>query len=486
MAIEINELTAKLNFVRASRMLKGREWIEEHLPLPTSRTEEAETAKTMLKSYLKKRFVGCALRENGETFSVRLDGELHQRVKRVKEIMLTDDHWKRWFQEHHRRLYDEINRHNNTFNGEGIELKEREGQNYLYVPLQISQIQNFQQEGIMRLFAFIDGAYSREAQVANRHEEIIQLMEAERARKAEERRRRIQHDRDRYTTMIHQNLLKHTGTIKTDPKTLEERVAVKMHAWCTAQGINPVVAAEPTYANVVPVGINIEMIALQTSDDVSWIAVPTFGQYEIPEGYELIEGYGEVTAHDVTNARARGGAAPIVAQKYIYLEYQEQFWKPFFPARYDEILEATRRATHEAEAECAAAAEERKAMLAAQEADNATRAAEAKRNATETAIAEQQAKEEKPANDLAASLRAQLEAQKEAQIAVDPSTFPNGIYLNDRAIPLERYVVVHAGRIRRFQNAADANAFAYGRGIEGDALHQVRDYYDIQRVVAEI
>lgn len=508
MAVEVNELVAKLNFVQTSRFLKNKVIIEEHLPFPINRVEEQEQVQQIIYKFIKKRFLGCKIRANALTLSLRLDGEIHRKVKKVRDLIMNDAEWKRWFQDNHNTIHDQIARYQNPFQGANIEVRQREDKAFLYIPVTLNKIYHYPQEGLAYFLRFLEEAYTKETNIGNLYDRVLQLIEGERKRKEEERKIRIQKDKETYLKTIKANLFRHTGTIDRNSTTFEGKLALRMWDWCTENGIDPVIANEPTYQNVVPVGINVEILAPTDTDDEGWFAIPTFGGYEIPteRGYGVLDSYGEVTGHNTDNTRTRNGVAPIVVQKHLYLQFNVDHWSAHFPARYFEILEVTRRITEEVKAEVELFKEEQKAIELRETEARKVREAEAekvkleeqkleaqKRKDTQAAEEAQHAldaqEEAHRVQTLRDNLQAQLAQAQQAEIAAepDPHTFPSGIYRNQHAIPLEKYVVaISGGMIYRTASFANARTRATACGLEAEIRNVVRDYHNHDQVVETI
>lgn len=507
MTVDVNKLIGKINFARTSKLLKDRGMIEEHFSFPANNEEEAEAVKRMIYHFLKKRFVGCKLRANSLTFSLRLDGETHKKVKKVKDKVLNDPEWKKWFQENHREILRTIERHGNPFHGQNVEVRQKDGREFIYVPIQTNRIYQYQTFGLMEMLTFLDQSYTREANVANLYDQVVTLMEGEVRRREDETRTRIANDGTDYGRRIKQNLLKAITRVNPTGTTFEDKLEARMHAWCVENGIEPAWAFEPTFDRVVPIGINVDIIVQNEDTDEGWLAVPTFGGYEMPEGYQLLEGYGDVTAHETNGRRARDGANPIVVMKHMYLQYKEELWKNHFPPRYFEILEATRRIAEEVKVEVAQAEEQRQEIERRERAERQRREMEEMQARLERQLQQQREREqrdrqameqaeqtERAERERLARLREQLMGQltqaqeAERQAEPNPATFENGIYRNARAIPLERYVTVIEGRVRRFMTRTNAIDHMRANGHTWAQLGEmnVRDYDDVQTVVENI
>lgn len=507
MTVDVNKLVAKINFARASKLLKDREMLEEYLPFPANNDEETESVKRLVYYFLKKRFVGCKLRSNAQTFSLRLDGETHKKVRKVRDKVLNDPEWKKWFNDNHRQILQRIERHTNTFNGHQVEVRSKDGRDFVYVPIQTNRIPQYQNAGVMELFTFLDQQYQREVEVAGLYDNVVQLMEAEVVRKEEETRARIAEDGRNYTRRVRENLLRRIARVNPTGVTFEDKLAAKMHAWCTENGIEPAWAMEATYDRIIPVGFNVDVIVENEDDDAGWFAVPTFGGYTMPEGYYALDGYGEVTAHETTGARSRNGQNPIVVMKHMYLQYREDLWAAHFPARYFEILEATRRFAEEVKAEVAQAEEQRKEIERRDREERQARERQEMQERLERQLREAQELGEQERVEREAQIRAEREererldrlraqltqqltqAQAVEQAAEpDPATFANGIYRNTRAIPLERYLTVVDGRVRRFATRTAAIDNMRGNGFTWTQLGEngVKDYDNVDTIVETI
>lgn len=507
MSTDVNKMVAKINFARASLLLKNADMVDQYLSFPTSKEEEEEAIRKMVYAFIKKRFTGCKLRSNAMTFSLRLDGEIHRKVKLVRDKVLNDPKWKKWFQEHHREMFRTIERHTNIFQGDSIEFRQKEGRDFLYIPVQQNRIRNFQSTGLMNMFTFLNAAYEREQLVSGHYDDVIRLMEAEIHREREETRLRIEGDQRTFEAHIKANLIKPITRVNREGTTFEDKLEAKMYRWCQDNGVETAVyAREATYERVIPIGTNVDIIVRDEDLDEDWYVVPTFGGYDIPEGFTLMDGYGDVTGYEKEGRRSRDGASPIIVINHMYCQYDVNLWKAHFPERYDEILEATRIFTAEAQAECALAEEQRKELerleaeerRARQEADLQRRLAEQAREAQARAIEEAARATEELARQEAEeirlrTLRDQLLAQLEQTPPIpgdeppvlDPNTFPNGLYLNARAIPLERYVSVYNGVSRRHANRTSAIE-RLRTNLTWAEIGDVHDFYDHAVIVEKI
>lgn len=505
--MDTNKLIEKINFARASQFLKGRQMIQEHFPFPTNTDEEAESIKKMTYAYLKTRFAGCKLRANPLSFSVRLDGEVHRKVKKVRERVLNDMEWRKWFQDNHREIIRTIERHSNPFNNGMVEFRTKEGRDFLYFSLQTNRIYGYQNEGLNQLFRQMDEAYEREKNVADLYDQVVALIEGEINRKFEENQRRITGDRDKFMQHIERDLVKRITRVNREGTTFQDKLAARMHDWCVENGIEPMYANEPTYDRVLELRMNVDIIVRDEDTDEDWYVVPTFGGYELPEGYTKLDGYGEITNFEATGRRSRDGANPIVIMDHMYCQFNLDHWKAHLPEGFDQVLEATRRISAEVQAEVNQAEEERKEVERREREEREARARQEMQERLERQLREKREAEAKTEAERAeadrvareeaeriARLREQLMGQltqaqtAEAQVEPDPATFPNGVYRNGRAIPLERYVSVYDGRVRRHLNRTQAIDRLRGLGLNWTDLGQrnVRDYHDIETVVETI
>lgn len=514
MAAVLNQLIKKVNVARASKFLLDRQLIDTHVAFPRDGDEEAELVKQMLYEYLKNRFVGCKIRSNSLSFSVRLDGQIHKKVIKVKELLQQNIDWKKWFNEHHRELVRPVERYSFNFNGEGVETRDRDGRKFIYVPLRMNRIHGFNEVGILPLIEHLEKQYKKEIQIAEHYDQAIVLMEQEVARRAEARQKLIELDREKYMTHINNTLIKRITSVNPDGITFEDKLSVRMHAWCLENGIEPAYAMEPTYNLVVPKSMNVEILCREENTDEDWYAVPTFGGYEIPEGFTKVEGYGDVTDHDETHKRSREGVAPIVVIRHMFCQFDINLWNSHFPEHYDQLLDATRHFSNIVAAEVAELEEAEKLRQEIEERERIQqetlrlqeeaieRRREEGRQAEEKAARDrrlqemvqedrqkEQAEQER-VEQLREELRRQLHETQEAERAMepDPVTFPDGIYLNTKSIPLERYVAIHGGVVRRFANRVLAISYLRGEGLTLQWIQHrgVRDYYETENIVETI
>src|SRR5437763_2974539 len=105
MTVNATALVSKLNFVLSSRKLVNAGYIEENPPLPQTGTQEEEIVKDLVFAYLKKRFVGCRVRQNQHSYSLRLDSHIHRKANKLRDIYNNEAEWKQWFEQHHSGHY---------------------------------------------------------------------------------------------------------------------------------------------------------------------------------------------------------------------------------------------------------------------------------------------------------------------------------------------------------------------------------------------
>lgn len=536
MAVNANELISKLNFVRSSRAFKEKGYINEHPDLPSSRTEEEEAVREMIFSFIKKLFVGCKIRNNANSFSLRLDGSIHRKANKIRKLFDDQQEWRNWFDSNHSRLYRTWRDHRRSFESGGIIQRQiREDKVFLYIPNTPSSIYGYQNSGLGEMVRWLEQQYNHDVQLSQIHDDVVKLMEEEIERREREKRERIERELREYTQRLMSKIFKPVAPLQESEDPVDRLFAQKFAEYATQQGIAPEYAVEATADAVVPRDLKVNIMAPPGSEEEGWVALPPFEGYTVPEGYES-QGWGKVTSIDMTGERSRGGQSPIVVQEYIYTEFNLDFWKHLLPENHAELLEATARIRQEAEAEIAPFLEQERLQKEAEaqrqrEAEEARRRAqEEERRLVEEQIRRQveqqeaaerrrvEAEEQEAAvqreidaraaqrrRDLAAQLRSQLgeepdtseeavaervqrelEAHRQQQQQAPANPEPErateeGLYLNSRAIPLERYVAIRSnGRTRRFHTAAQAIEFL---GYEGSSRVDIRDYHVPHNVV---
>lgn len=528
------EIVKKLNFVKSSRFLKSRELIEEHMLFPQNEQHEADQLRNAIFTFLKKKFVGCHLRVNNNSISMRLSGSIHIKAEKLREIFDRETEWRSWFENNHRNIYQTWRNNRSNWNNGYVQISNRDGMKYIHVPYVPNRIYNYFDNGIVSMLQFMIAEQEHDERLAAVYDDAIRLMEEEVARKERERRERIERELNEYLATMKSNLYFSATELQESSDPTDKLFAEKILAWARENGKAPEYVVEAGYKQMAPVRTKVQVMNQANSQEENWYVVPVFEGFEVPEGFELQEGWGLVTKHDPENERSRRGVAPIVVEEYIYLSFDMEHWKHLLPEGYAELLEVSNRLRKEAEEEAAPlvaeakrkeverkAEEEKKAAVAKKLEEEARKLAE-KRAAEEAERIRQQVEEERArrreeeartaserrqheeaqarrdqeayeaeqlAQAEAAERRARLAEQLRQQVTqtevayVPPQVIPtderatateNGIYRNMRAIPLERYVVIRQGVTQRFRDRDAACIFA---GVsDGDSV-TIRDYH---------
>jgi hypothetical protein len=380
MALSANEMIKKINFVRSARNIHQRGMITEYPLIPTNPEQEKEVVRDLLFSYLKGKFPGCRIRPANVKFSIRLDNDIHKKAKKLREVVLNHQEWRRWFESNHSSILREINQANNAFRGSTsvFEYIEEEGNAFIHVPFELRRIYGYNQDCLMSIMQYIDNEYRKDERLSNIYERTVNIMEAEIARRNQARQDRLTREHSEYLAGVRSRLIKTVNSSQFDRNgiTFEDKFLAKVYDYCTARGIQPQYAEEVTYDKMLPVGTSVRIMAREGERDQDWYAVPMFGGYETPEGFQLRDRWGKITAHDASNTRSRNGAAPLVLENYIYTAFDQRFWQHTIPQEHADLIEMSRQLRAEAQVE----ADEARLIWEAGEAEReAARQAEATR-----------------------------------------------------------------------------------------------------------
>lgn len=526
MSVNATELVSKLNFVMSVRKLREDRYIESYPNLPESSMDEEEIVKDLVFTFLKKRFPGCRIRQNQNSYSLRLDSHIHRKANKLRAIYNGEPEWKQWFEQNHNQIYRKMRDYRQSFpSGYALRREERNGNIFLYVPFKPNRIYSYLNTGMLDLMRWIDNEYKKDERLAEVYDEAIQLMEQEIERKERERRERIARELRDYKAGLARRLYQPIAELQESDDATERLFAYKMQDWARQNGKAPETALVPTALNMIPTGLKVKVMSPPGSEEEGWIALPPFDGYQEPEGYEM-QGWGKVSSIDMTSERSRQGASPIVVQDYIYAEFHLEHWKHLLPDGYEELVEVCKQLHQQAETEIEPWLEQERIRKEQEEAERRARE-EAERQAREEArrIREEQerqrleelreqeearaAAERVEAERVEAEVRAAEErrqalvAQLRQQVQVPEAQTPEeaveamrerifeslqttaeqtpeptratgtGVYRNSLAIPLERYVAIREdGTVRRFQMVESAVAFI---GQEG--VYEIRDYH---------
>lgn len=498
------KLLERLVDLQSVRFMKDENLTEDYLPLPTNEEERKDIIRDMVHKLLRKHFQGCRTRPGSDNFSVRLDSEVNQKAEQVRELVTRSTEWSRWFDSNHHSLYSQVYQRLNAFERSGFFTTKRENERrYLTVYASPRNIRHFDRYGIKGLAEALQAAVVQENETAEFYDRTLELIEGEKARREEARRARIERERQELMQGIKDTLMKPLSTINATPFSYEAKFKSKMEQWARENGKDLVYAVELTDEVIMKNGTSVQIMSKDGETDAEWYAVPMFGGFEVPEGYSLKDRWGRVTGYSKTDARSRNGEAPIIIEGFLYLSFNMEHWKHTLPEGYEELLAATKRIELEAQEEFAyeeaiRREEERRKKL--EEERILAEKLELKRQLDE----EQSALREKYARleqEKIAQLREELKKQFEEQpIEVKPEVVEEikaaaptgilahiaslkhepGVYKNSRALPFERYVVVHPdGKPMYFEQKSEA--FNYARGafvMSSDRLTYVYDYLD--------
>lgn len=90
------------------------------------------------------------------------------------------------------------------------------------------------------------------------------------------------------------------------------------------------------------VGMPVRCIHLKGDREKEWYVVPiNFNKADLPEGFVLVDGFVQISEIGSTHERARGGEAPVVANHYIFLQFDEKYWKDINAEDYNIITMQT-------------------------------------------------------------------------------------------------------------------------------------------------
>lgn len=344
MSITLAPLLNKVNFVITVRDMKQREEIEEYPAIPMSSDEEQGLIKDLVFKFLKHNFPGCKIRVGAHSISLRLDGHVHRKANKIHEIWNNEQEWRNWFERNDRTVYDTMRRNSQAFQNGGygyVEVRERDGKKFLYVPFKPNRIYNYSHSHCRDLFNWMRNENKKVNKVADIYDTFIDKMEGEIKRREEERKAKYEKALNEYQKGLRERLIRPISELEESDDVAKQILGRKMREWARANGKQPYYAAEPTYQNVVPARTNVRIVSLDGQKSKGWLAAPMFDGFEVPEGYTLQNGWGTVTKHDATSERSLEGAQPIVVQDYIYVGYNPDLWSHLLPEGYEELLEVT-------------------------------------------------------------------------------------------------------------------------------------------------
>lgn len=418
MARDSQTLINKINMVRSSRHLMKMGAVTEHFPI-TGETEIMNQAiRDMIFAYLKSKFLGCRIRPGDGTAILRLDAEVHLKARKLREVIMQNPDWKRWFDENHRNVTDTIANNDRSFQGEGnINYVVEEDRHGIHIPFSPDRIRSFNTEGLIRLFTWLDNEYQKDVRLAGMYDSTVTLMENEIARREEARRQRIESERTRYLTSLKDRLMPkiRTGDFDRNGITAEDKFKAAMYDYCTAAGIEPRYAVPLTDRMMLPNETSVRIIAPPGERESDWYVVPMFGGYTLPEGYEVKDRWGKISDYNTTDKRSRDGLAPFVVENFVFCMFNMDFWAHTLPEGHAELLAVSQQieATTKVEAELA---------RVEYEAEQARLQAEAEARAAQARLEAEQAKQAL-LEEQRAQLRAKLAETRNSAQATVPEAF---------------------------------------------------------------
>ncbi|BCO16266.1 hypothetical protein_gp213 [Bacillus phage vB_BceM_WH1] len=327
----LTELRSRVSHVVSSRRLLSDGLIKDHMAIPTNVAEEKKIVQDTVFEAIKNTFIGCRINPNKNAFSVKLDGAINVKAQELYDYIQEHPHWKSFLESQHSSKLRTILNLQNVYQ-ERRELKfkrEDDGRRFIYVPFEPHDIPSYHDQGLYHMLQYLKQSFDREKAASVIFDEVMQLIETERQRRIEERNRLMQRIEAKYKEDIKASLLKPIGTIRGDVR--EKLIQERMVKWCNEQGLAPAIPQELTYQNIIPVGTEVSVVVKSGSQEEGWFAVPRSGGFEIPEGFERLMVYDNVTRHDALHQRSRSGSAPIVINEDTFTEFDINYWKHLLP-----------------------------------------------------------------------------------------------------------------------------------------------------------
>lgn len=503
-------LLRKLNHAGTARYLSGKSIEIDYPPFSQTDDEEKEVLRTILFTVLKRTFLGCKIRPNANSFSLRLDGHIHKKAAKLRKILRDEPEWQGWFQDNNSRIARRLQNTQSPYHNSNYYRHQEmpDGKSFLYFPFTPQQIYSYASQGLTPYLESIISAHKKDQQLAEVYEETIQLMETEIRRREEEAARLLREKRDQYNSHLFGRLYKSATELQESQDPLERLFAQKFIDWATENHTAPRYAADIGPVEIVAPGLEVRVMAPPGSEEEGWIVIPPFEGYpEIPADYEF-QGWGSVTRVDMTSERSRGGQSPIVVEEHLFTELDMTYWSHLIPEDYHAVHEVTTRLRAEAQAEIEPfLAEERRREAERKRIENeraetlriqdellrqqtrerfemeaARRATAAAASAELTQEQVQQAFDQSvdampsdtPPEEPVAANASLLEALRN-QVGSQPAAAranSYGLYHNTQAIPIEQYVAIRQdGTVRRFANTQRALAWL------GDSEMPIHNYY---------
>lgn len=369
MSVNVNQLINKINFIHTARYVKDDlRIVDEYPAIPENQQQEQEAIKNLLFLFLKRSFPGCRIRVNTHSIMLRLDGQIHRKANKLREVFENNHEWRTWFENNHRDTYMTYRRNQHSFTRNGyVEAQTKDGKKFIYIPFKPNRINGYTDHGIKQMFHWIQQELQHDVALSTIYEDAIRLMEEETARREQERREKYERELREYTQALEANIFKPISDLEESENPADHILARELRIWARENNKAPVYAVPLTYDKVIPIGTKVKLVAPPGELEKGWHAIPTFEGYEIKEGFELKGGWGKVTKFDIEGDRSRGGVAPVVVQDHIYTQFDLDYWKHLIPERHAELFAITQQIREQFAAEfddAAANAEREKAEQA--------------------------------------------------------------------------------------------------------------------------
>lgn len=515
------QMINKANLVMISRQLVSENVIENNISLPVEPSQFEEANQNIIFGMVKHYMPGCRIRPASNHITVRLDSQTHQKAKSVRDIVINNTLWAEWFQQNQANVYRRIQEHSSPFQYDGIELRMENEREFINLSLSPDRLPGYRSTGFSRIHESIKRCMRDQTVLADSFDEVNTLVEEERTRRQEARAQRIERERQELVDSVKESLTPTLDKFTSPHSKVTEKFRELMTAWSQENGLEPRYAVPVTPERILPLNKGVRIVKPTTSTNEGWHCVPMFGGYEMPEGFELIQRWGEVTGFDSESERSLGGTQTVVLQGYVYTAFDRHYWESVFPERYDEILEVTNRLQEEAvalvkEEEERAKELERQRREASRLLQDAERLVKEEHEARIREIKESykasvQTEEEKLREALSQKrqeVKAKLDelfGQGVAETIVTPEPLaqaaplpptppakraaakkeeelkrPVGVYINPKGLPSERYIYVNQqGKMKGFRDKGAAKEFAFADAVlAADRGRYVYDIFD--------
>lgn len=492
----VRPLLHKLNHVKTYRYLRDNDIEIDYPAFSSSDEQEQQHVRMILFAFLKQKFTGSKIRSNANSFSLRLDGQVHKKASKLRQILTEETEWQAWFERHHPQIHRQIRHTASGFESNSYFRYNRtdDRREFIYLPFNPTNIYGFGSNGLSPYIQSIQHAYQRDAEVASVYEEATQLIEAEVQRRDEEKARLLREEMERYNEHVRSHIYQSATELQESEDPLERLFSQKFLRWAEENHMAPRFAKPIGPVEMVSTGLKVKVVAPNSEEEEGWIVLPPFeGHPELPAEYEF-QGWGRVTSIDLTSERSRSGQAPVVVQEHLFTEFESKYWEHLLPENYAVIKEATDRLRKEAEEEIEPfLAEERERQelqerlererqetLRQQEAQlqeqlRLQRERESQQvrelfvddeDESEDEVLEVEVAPDSPSDEVVAepvgpnasfveALRRQVSPRQSGETASE-----YGLYHNSQAIPLEQYIAIsESGTIRRFPTSEAALYF---------------------------